>query len=68
MFQLYDVDKNGVISYQEMLSIFRAGYKMNHNKSDPLRDEAALVEVRPIFVLNHALTLLASVWIWFSGV
>ena len=68
-FQLYDINRDGTITYEEMLAIVRAIYKMTGQMLKLPENEETPEKVRLFFfMLSHALILLDSVWIRFSGV
>ena len=68
-FQLYDINKDGTITYQEMLQIVQAIYKMTGQMLKLPENEETPEKVRPSpFLPQHALILPASGWKKYSGV
>lgn len=61
-FQLYDINKDGAITYQEMLQIVQAIYKMTGQMLKLPENEETPEKVFPITarLLGHALILLCS--------
>jgi len=49
-FQLYDIDRDGTITYDEMLQIVRAIYKMTDQMVQLPEDEDTPEKVRPVRV------------------
>lgn len=67
-FQLYDINKDGLITYQEMLQIVQAIYKMTGQMLRLPENEETPEKVRlSISCPNHALILLSSGWKRSSG-
>lgn len=67
-FQLYDINKDGLITYQEMLQIVQAIYKMTGQMLKLPENEETPEKVRlSISCLSHALISLSSGWKRYSG-
>ena len=61
-FQLYDINRDGHISYQEMLQIVQAIYKMTGQMLKLPENEETPEKVRLSLPCKHALILLPSEW------